>query len=79
MRKKAGLFVVGLMLAGGLSACTSSPYGIPPGGPHFASWSHLQYSTRGGEKPKLTKQEFEESQKEGWWGTAIAYNIDELE
>lgn len=79
MRKKAGLVVIGLMVVGGLSACTKSPYGIPPGGPHFASWSHLQYSTRGGEKPKLTRQEFEESQKEGWWGTTIAYNIDELE
>jgi hypothetical protein len=79
MRKKAGLVVVGLVLIGGLSACTSSPYGIPAGGPHFASWSHLQYSTRGGEKPKLTRQEFEESQKQGWWGTAVAYNIDELE
>ena len=79
MRKNVGLIVVGVMLAAGLGACTSSPYGIPPGGPHFASGTHLAYSLRGGEKPKLTKEEFEESQKEGWWGTPIAYNIDELE
>ncbi len=79
MRKKVGLVVVGLMLAGGLVACTKSPYGIPPGGPHFASGSHLAYSTRGGEKPQLSRAEFEKAQQEGWWGTAISYNIDELE
>ncbi len=79
MWKKVGLVIVGLMLAGSLSACTSNPYGIPPGGPHFASGAHLAFSTRGGERPSLTREEFELSQQQGWWGTAIAYNIDELE
>ncbi len=79
MRTKVRLVIGGLALAIGVSACASSPYGIPPGGPHFASWSHLRYSMRGGEKPKLTKEEFEKARGEGWWGTAISYNIDELE
>jgi hypothetical protein len=78
MRKKVSVVLVGLALAG-LAACTKNPYGIPPGGPHFASGSHLAYSTRGGEKPQLTKAEFEKAQQEAWWGTAISYNIDELE
>ena len=79
MRRKFTVFLVGLALVGGMAACTKNPYGIPPGGPHFASGAHLAYSLRGGEKPKLTRKEFEESQQQGWWGTAITYNIDELE
>ena len=79
MRKKIGLVVIGVVLAGGIGACTKNPYGIPPGGPHFASGSHLAYSVRGGDKPKLTRAEFDKAQKEAWWGTAIVYNIDELE
>lgn len=79
MRNKLTVVLVGLALAGGLSACASNQYGIPAGGPHFASWSHLKYSTRGGEKPKLTREEFEKAKAEGWWGTVITYNIDELE
>lgn len=78
MRKKVGFVVVGLFVAGGLSACASK-YDIPQGGPHFASWSHLQYSTRGGEKPPVTKQEMQLAKQEGWWGTPIQYSIDELE
>jgi hypothetical protein len=70
--------VVGLALAGGLSACAKQ-YGIPPGGPHFASWDHLRYSTRGGEKPVLTKAEASAAKAENWWGTPIRYTVDELE
>lgn len=79
MRKKLTVVLVGLALAGGTVACTKNPYGIPPGGPHFASGKHMAYSLRGGEKPTLTRDEFDRAQKEGWWGTAIVYNIDELE
>lgn len=78
-RKKLAVVLFGVALAAGAAACTKNPYGIPPGGPHFASGSHLAYSTRGGEKPRLTREEFELSEKQGWWGTSIAYNIDELE
>ncbi len=78
MRKKIGLAVLGLALAGGVSACANT-YGIPPGGPHFASVTHLQYSTRGGEKPRLTKTELNQAKSEGWWGIATRYTIDELE
>jgi hypothetical protein len=78
MRKKVGLVVVGVFLAAGLSACAKS-YDIPQGGPHFASWSHLKYSTRGGEKPRLTKEEEKLAREEGWWGTPVQYTIDELE
>ena len=78
MGKKVGLVVLGLVLAAGLSACASK-YGIPEGGPHFASWGHLKYSTRGGEKPPLTKAEEKQAKAEGWWGIPIQYNIDELE
>ncbi len=78
MRKKVGLVVVGFFLAAGLSACASK-YGIPEGGPHFASWKHLQYSTRGGEKPKLTKDEMKLAKEQSWWGEPIQYSIDELE
>ncbi|MFQ5657163.1 MAG: hypothetical protein ACE5G5_06455 [Candidatus Methylomirabilales bacterium] len=78
MRKKVGVVVLGLALAGGLSACANN-YGIPPGGPHFSSWSHAKYSVRGGEKAHLTRAEFEQAQEEGWWGTPVPYNIDELE
>lgn len=78
MRRKVTLVIMGVALAGGLSACAGG-YGIPPGGPHFASWSHLQYSTRGGEKPALTQGELKQAKAEEWWGTAIRYNIDELE
>jgi hypothetical protein len=67
-----------LVVAGGLSACAKQ-YGIPPGGPHFASWTHLQYSTRGGEKPRLTKAEEQQAKAEKWWGTPIRYTVDELE
>jgi hypothetical protein len=78
MRKTIGLVVVALAVAGGLSACASK-YGIQDGGSHFASWSHLQYSTRGGEKPALTKTEQKQAKAEGWWGTPVVYTIDELE
>ncbi|MFQ5960134.1 MAG: hypothetical protein ACE5MG_01975 [Candidatus Methylomirabilales bacterium] len=78
MRKKVGLVVVGFFLAAGLSACASK-YDIPQGGPHFASWGHLRYSTRGGEKPRLTTAEVKQAKAEDWWGTPIQYNIDELE
>jgi len=78
MGKKVGLVVLGLVLAAGLSACASK-YDIPQGGPHFASWGHLKYSTRGGEKPRLTKAEEKQAKAEGWWGVPIQYNIDELE
>ena len=78
MRKMIGLMIVTLAVAGGLSACASK-YDIPQGGPHFASWGHLQYSTRGGEKPRLTKAEEKQAKAEGWWGVPIQYNIDELE
>jgi hypothetical protein len=78
MRKIIGLVIVTLAVSGGLSACASK-YGIPEGGPHFASWGHLKYSTRGGEKPALTKAEEKQAKAEGWWGIPIQYNIDELE
>ncbi|MFQ5882465.1 MAG: hypothetical protein ACE5I9_08330 [Candidatus Methylomirabilales bacterium] len=77
MRKNVKLVLVGLALAGVLSACAKT--GIPPGGPHFASVSHAKYSLRGGDKPRLTKAEFEQAKKEGWWGAAIRYTIDDLE
>ncbi|MEE9172620.1 MAG: hypothetical protein V3U41_06930 [candidate division NC10 bacterium] len=54
MWKKIGLVVVGLTLAGGLGACAKD-YGIEDGGSHFASWTHLRFSTRGGDKHSLTK------------------------
>ncbi len=78
MCKKVGLVVMALTLAGGLGACANS-YGIAPGGPHFASWTHLQYSTRAGEKPALSQAEAKQAKAEGWWGTPIVYSIDELE
>lgn len=78
MRKKVGVIIVGVALAGGLSACANT-YGIPPGGPHFASWDHLTYSLFEGKKPPLTKAELEEAKKQGWWGIPIQYTIDELE
>lgn len=78
MHKKVGLVIVALVLAGGLSACANT-YGIPSGGPHFASWTHLQYSTRPGEKPALTQTEAKQARTEGWWGTPIVYTVDELE
>ena len=78
MRKKVGVALVGLALAGGLSAC-ANPYGIPPGGPHFASGTPAAYSLRAGEKPPLTKSEFDQAKKEGWWGVPISYTVDELE
>ncbi len=49
------------------------------GRPPLCLGSHLAYSTRGGEKPQLSRAEFEKAQQEGWWGTAISYNIAELE
>ncbi len=78
MRKTIGLVVLGLFLAGGLSACASK-YGIEDGGSHFASWSHMRFSTRGGEKPALTRAEQKQAKTEGWWGTPVVYTIDELE
>ncbi|MFQ5847092.1 MAG: hypothetical protein ACE5IQ_05380 [Candidatus Methylomirabilales bacterium] len=78
MQKKIGLVIVVLALAGGVSACSKS-YGIPPGGPHFASASHMQYSLRGGEKPRLSRGEMDEARQEGWWGVPIRYTIDDLE
>jgi hypothetical protein len=81
MLKRIGLVVVGLALIASLGACAkqAEPYGIPPGGPHFASWSHLQFSTRGGEKPRLTKQELQLAKSENWWGTPVRFTVDELE
>ena len=77
MRKKIGVVVLGLVLLGGLGACAKE-YGIPPGGPNFASFTHMGYSL-GGEKPKLTKQKLQVAESEGWWGTPVRYTIDELE
>ncbi len=81
MLKKMGLVVVGLALIAGLGACAKQyeEYGIKPGGPHYASFSHMGYSNRRGEKPKLTKEEAKLAKEQGWWGSPIAYNIDELE
>lgn len=78
MGKKVGLVVAGLALAGAISGC-SSTYGIQPGGPHFASWTHAAYSLRAGEKPALKKAEMDEAEKDAWWGIPIRYSIDELE
>jgi hypothetical protein len=78
MRRKVGLVIVGLVVAGGLGACAKD-YGIKDGGSHFASWTHLRFSTRGGDKPALTKEERELAKQEGWWGTPVVYSIDELE
>jgi hypothetical protein len=77
MLKKIGLVVGGLALIAGLGACAKE-YGIPPGGPHFASFTHMGYSL-GGEKPKLTKAEASTAKTEGWWGTPVRYTVDELE
>jgi hypothetical protein len=77
MLKKMGLVVVGLALSASLGACAQQ-YGIPPGGPHFASFTHMGYSL-GGEKPKLTKAEASTAKTEGWWGTPVRYTVDELE
>ena len=77
MLKKMGLVVVGLAVIAGLGACAKQ-YGIPPGGPHFASFTHMGYSL-GGEKPKLTKAEASTAKAEGWWGTPVRYMVDELE
>ena len=77
MLKKMCLVVVGLALSASLGACAKE-YGIPPGGPHFASFTHMGYSL-GGEKPKLTKAEASTAKTEGWWGTPVRYTVDELE
>ena len=77
MLKKMGLVVVGLAVIAGLGACAQQ-YGIPPGGPHFASFTHMGYSL-GGEKPKLTKAEASTAKAEGWWGTPVRYTVDDLE
>jgi len=78
MLKKMGLVVVGLAVIAGLGACAQQ-YGVPPGGPQYASWSHLQYSNSFKDKPTLTKEEARLAKEEGWWGTPIRYNVDELE
>jgi len=77
MLKKMGLVVVGLAVIAGLGACAQQ-YGIPPGGPHFASFTHMGYSLKG-EKPKLTKAEASTAKTEGWWGTPVRYTVDDLE
>ena len=77
MRRKVTSLLIGLALSGLVGACANT--GIPPGGPHFASWTHAKYSLRGGERPRLTKAELEQAKKEGWWGAAVRYAIDELE
>jgi hypothetical protein len=77
MLKKIGLVVGGLALIAGLGACAKE-YGIPPGGPHFASFTHMGYSLKG-EKPKLTKAEASTAKSENWWGTPVRYTVDELE
>ena len=81
MGEKIKLGLVGLALIASLGACAKQyeEYGIKPGGPHYASFSHMGYSSRGGEKPKLTKEEAKLAKEQGWWGTPIVYNIDELE
>jgi len=78
MRKRIGVVVLGLALSASLSACATEQYGIPPGGPNYASWDHLIYS-HGGDKPALTKKEAKLAKEEGWWGTPVRYNVDELE
>ena len=78
MRRKAGIVILGLAVLGGLSACANS-YGIQPGGPHFASFTHMGYSLRGGEKPVLSKAELQQVKTEGWWGIPVRYTVDELE
>lgn len=78
MGKKMKCVLVGLILAGAISGC-SSMYGIQPGGPHFASWDHMRYSLRGGEKPALTKAEASTAKTEKWWGIPVRYTVDELE
>ena len=77
MLKKIGLVVGGLALSASLGACAQQ-YGIPPGGPHFASFTHMGYSLKG-EKPKLTKAEASTAKSENWWGTPVRYTVDELE
>lgn len=79
MGKKIKIVLVGLALAGGLSACATQQYGIPPGGPHYASWSHLRYSNSTKDKPALTKAEWQQAQAEKWWGTPIKYTVEELQ
>ena len=79
MGKKIMLVLAGLALAGGLSACATEQYGIPPGGPHYASWSHLWYSNSPKDKPTLTKEEARLAKEQKWWGTPVRYNVDELE
>ena len=78
MRKQLGLLIAVVALVGGLSACAAD-YGIQPGGPHFASWTHAQYSLRGGEKPALSKEEVNQARTESWWGIPVRYTIDDLE
>lgn len=77
MRRKVKLVLLGLAVGGLVGACANT--GIPPGGPHYASWTHLRYSWRGGAKPHLSKQELQQSKKEGWWGVPVRYAIDEIE
>lgn len=77
MRKRYALVLLGLIAGGLLAACANT--GIPPGGPHFASWTHARYSLRGGERPRLTKAELEQAKQEGWWGIPVRYAIDEFE
>lgn len=77
MRTKVTLALIALALGGVLGACANT--GIPPGGPHFASWTHAKYSVRGEEKPPLTRPEFDQAKREEWWGIPVPYTIDELE
>jgi len=77
MGEKVKLALVGLALIASLGACAKE-YGIPPGGPHFASFTHMGYSLKG-EKPKLTKAEASTAKAEGWWGTPVRYTVDDLE
>ena len=77
MKRNVTLVLVGLAVGGVVGACANT--GIPAGGPHFASWTHARYSLRGGERPRLTKADLEQAKREGWWGAAIRYTIDELE
>ena len=81
MLKRIGWVVVGLALSAGLGACAkqAEQYGIPPGGPHFASFTHMGFSLQGGEKPRLTKQELQVAKAENWWGTPVRFTVDELE
>lgn len=78
MRRNVGRMFMGLLLAAGLSACANT-YGIPDGGPYFASWEHMKYSLFWeGKKPPLTTEGYKLAEEEGWWGIPVRYSSEEL-